>query len=80
MGARALRGKLGPRYVASSARARCAIEEPERGDVRPIQGVVRTVETPIARWSKSNSDVQLESCNTSLLVIVFYSTLELHPV
>ena len=73
-------GKAGSRHVASSARASCAIEEPERGDVHPIQGVVRTVETPIARWSKSNSDVQLESCNTNLLVIVFYSTLELHLV
>ena len=77
---RALRGKLGPRYVASSARASCAIEEPERGDVHPIQGVVRTKETPIARRSKSNSDVQLESCNTNLLLIVFYLTLELHLV
>jgi hypothetical protein len=77
---RALRGKLGPRHVASSARASCAIEEPERDDVHPIQGVARTVETPIARWSKSNSDVQLESCNTNLLLIVFYLTLELHLV
>jgi hypothetical protein len=77
---RALRRKLGPRYVAFSARASCAVEEPERGDVHPIQSVVRTVEKPIARRSKSSSDVQLESCNTSLLVIVFYSTLELHLV
>jgi hypothetical protein len=75
---RALRGKPGPCYFVSSARASCAIEEPERGDAHPIQGVVRTKETPIARRSKSNSDVQLESCNTSLLVMVFYYALELH--